>query len=307
MTNLGFTVNAVEQVLARLEHIAIYQSTLGLHLDNLKQSEMRSFESYFRDNILFALGQDQNVHFRRREIREKIRKWMYMSIMKFDLLLALPEMISIFEGRHQASLQKYAGIPLGPIEEDVVNSMDASNRAQLRDANVTISHFSATIHGLLITWVSSSFLSLEYICRAICYCTCYQFLLASLQKPSVVQHQQVYKTLRRLAAKEKRSEACVNCPIISKCQLHILDPIIGLYEVFYHLRVICDYKGLIFSNPNIQTFIRNEFVPKSLEALILADQSMEVFSAGYLRSPLSFKERSELFPSLKSNVLSLVS
>lgn len=226
--------------------------------------------------------------------------------MKFDLLLALSEIISIFERRHQTSLQKYAGIPLGPIDEDLVNSMDASNRARLRDANVTISHFSSTINGLLVAWVSSSFLSLEYICRAICYCTCYQFLLASLQRPSVVQHQQVYKTLHHLAAKEKRSDACINCPILSKCQLQALDPIIGLYEVFYHLRVICDYKGMIFSKPDIQTFIRNEFVPKSLEALILADQSMEVFSAGYLRSPLSFKERSELLPSLKSNVVSLV-
>lgn len=62
MTNLGFTVNAVEQVLARSECVAIYQSALGLHMDNLKQSEMSSFESYFKDNILFALSQDPNVH-----------------------------------------------------------------------------------------------------------------------------------------------------------------------------------------------------------------------------------------------------
>lgn len=304
MKNLGFTVNAVEQVLARSGYIAIYQSALKLHLDNLKRSEIRSFDSYFKDYILFTLRQNPNFQFGRREIREKIRKWMYVSVMKFDLLLSLPEIINIFDGGYKASLQKYAGIPLGPIDEDVVNSLDDSNRARLRDANVTISHFSSTIHGLLIILVSSSFLSLEYICRAICYCTCYQFLVASLQNPHVVQHQQVYKTLHRLAAKEKQSNACINCPIISKCQLHVLDPIIGLYEIFYHLRVICDYKSLIFSEPDFQLFIRNEFLPKSIEALILADQSLEVFSAGYLKSPVSFKERSERLPSLKANVLS---
>jgi hypothetical protein len=305
MASLGFTVGAVNEMLKRSDYAEVYRTTMRSHLAAFRQVDSRSFASYFTNHVLSELSHSSKPACERGEIREKIRKWMYLSTMKFDLLLALPEFITLVEKRCEAASHIYEGLPLGPVDEDSLEAVAEDGRKRLSEANQAIGHLNSTKAGLLVTWISSSFLSLEYICRTICYCACYGLLSESLRSPSTIQHQQVYKVLRRLETSNKQSDSCSGCPLLHQCQFSILTPLIGLYEVFYHLRVIGDYKDLVMARPDVQALIRNDFVPLSLETLLLAEEFMEVLSSGYLRSPLSFRQRSVLVPGLVAKVAGL--
>lgn len=305
MASLGLTVGAVNHILQRSDYVDLYRTTMRSHLAALKQVDSSPFASYFTNHVLSELSHSSQPAFERGEIREKIRKWMYLSTVKFDLLLALPEFIALVEKRCEAASHIYEGLPLGPVDADVLKDITEDGWDRLFEANQAIGHLNSAKAGLLVAWISSSFLSLEYICRTICYCACYGLLYESLRFSSTIQHQQIYKVLRRLETSNKQSDACSGCPLVHQCQFSAMTPLIGLYEIFYHLRVIGDYKDHVMARPHVQALIRNDFVPLSLETLLLAEEFMEVLSSGYLKSPLSFRQRSALVPGLVAKVVSL--
>ena len=69
--------------------------------------------------------------------------------------------------------------------------------------------------------------------------------------------------------------------------------IASIYEVFYHLRVIKDYRLEFYFEEQLTNFLLNEYIAKGFEVTSIFDKVMDRLFHNYLRSPISVADQKE--------------
>ena len=89
-----------------------------------------------------------------------------------------------------------------------------------------------------------------------------------------------------LAGEGGDNVTCKMCPIVEKCGIESYLSIAQVYELFYHIRAIKDYRMELYFNTDLISFLLNEHINKGFQALCVNNEVADRLLKGYLVNPL---------------------
>jgi hypothetical protein len=188
--------------------------------------------------------------------------------------------------------KEYSDIPIGPQDEETINQMTEEEIRRWHEGNIALAYAGISLTNLYGVFVSELFFTIEAMLRAVCIGSCLGFAIKSIDPKITIQHDEIFKTLRRLG-NEKNSIYCKLCPITEKkCSFEDFSKLADLYELFYHIRAIKDYRKEFYFKEGLQEFLI-DYMKKSFEAACVIDEIMAKLFQDYLGFPLTLKEEKE--------------
>ena len=89
---------------------------------------------------------------------------------------------------------------------------------------------------LLGLFCSELFFAVEAACRVICIGTCLDFAIKSLLSNIIIQHDEVYQTLKRIGHEDSEKVSCITCSNKASCKkIPPMTDIASFYELCYHI------------------------------------------------------------------------
>ncbi len=220
------------------------------------------------------------------QIRPSIQKWSLIGDMKAYYLIRLREQMPSQLFELGTVIGEYHDVPIGPTDTEVVQRMTEKELERWHRGNVMVYYTNISLFNLFGIFVSELFFALEAMCRAICSCACLQYAIEAADSNVIIQHQQVHKTLKMLAQGGGQGVNCKLCSIRQECRISACLSIAAVYELFYHIRVIKDYRLEFYYNNDWLPFMTNEYVDKGFQALCTVSEIQSRLMKGYLENPL---------------------
>ena len=97
-----------------------------------------------------------------------------------------------------------------------------------------------------------------------------------------------------LAGEDGDNVTCKMCPIIEECGIESYLSIAQVYELFYHIRAIKDYRMEFYFNADLLSFLVNEYLDKGFQALCIMDEVSDRLLKDYLINPLPLSVLKEM-------------
>jgi len=286
MTTLGLSTNAVKSILQRNDWVRLYSRELDERVSDIKGNEQTFPERRFLELIKPRLENIFDPDAMQYQVRESIRKWAFIGDMKAYYLIKLLEEIPIQLSEASKTYREYSDIPMGPQDEDIVQRMTKEERERWHRGNVTLVYTSVSVQNLLGIFASELFFGLEAMCRAICSGSCLSYAIKAALPDATIQHNEIYRTLRTIAGEGGDNVTCKMCPMSAQCGIGSYLSIAQVYELFYHIRAIKDYRQEFYFNADLQSFLVNDYIHKGFQALCIIDEVRSRLLKGYLVSPL---------------------
>lgn len=292
MAELGISLKGIVQNLQKDNWVDVYQYELTTRTTGFSYSDFPEgiFNKQLKRKIENALKNE--IKSKKANPRETIQRWWVISTNKGFSLLRLMKIIPHEISKISKIFALYEGAPLGPQDETVVNAMDSENIVQWRRSTLETFYSRMSTNNLYGLYISELFFTFEAMCRLLCISSCIDFAIRAFSPTITVQHDEIYQTLKRISSKDKDSGRiiCKLCPIRKQCgTTDIYYKTALLYELFYHLRVIKDYRLEFYFDPNIESLLKmlnDELIPKSDFVICTLDKALNRLFDEYMFSPL---------------------
>ncbi len=297
MHNLGLSPSAVQSILQKHDWVKICRDELAQRLSGLIETDFP--EGYFARSIKpqldRALQQELTLDGTSIvDIRGTIQRWILISNFKAQLLIRLSSLIPNEFSVYNEIMEKYSGVPLGPQDSEVIDKMTEDELKWWHYGNIAIFFTSSSVTNILGLFVSELFFTLEAMARALCIASCLAFSIKSVLPMVTIQHDEIYKTLKRLGSKDRDKVTCRLCPIAESCICsQSYNQIALIYELFYHLRVIKDYRLDFYFEPELIPFLMADYIPQGFEVICTIDKVIHRVFLNYMVSPLSIADHKE--------------
>ena len=227
-------------------------------------------------------------------IRESIQRWMLISHNKSALLIKLLDLIPKELSESNKIFTHFKDVPIGPQDSDVVEQMNEIERERWHEGNIAISFAGLSINNIVGLFVSELFFTIEAMCRVICIGSCLEFAIKTVLPTTIIQHDEVYKTLKRLGLDSNSKVTCKLCRANQDCSgFDSYSKLASFYELLYHLRVIKDYRLEFYFEKNLTDFLLGEYLTKGFEITSIFDKIMDRLFHSYLRFPVSVADQKE--------------
>lgn len=296
MHDLGLSPSSVQSVLQRQDWIELYKNELKDRCSELKEVDFP--EGYFvavvKPEMEKALHKELAEESKELDVRRTIQRWRLLSDFKAQSLLRL---ILLFP--HELSLSreitdKYKDVPLGPQESEIVEGKTTEELERWQEGNIAVFFTGTSIKNILGLFVSELFFTVEAMARALCIGSCLEFAIKSVLPAITIQHDEINKTLRRLGNEDKEKVSCKLCSLSENCiRSHAYICISMLYELFYHFRVIKDYRLEFYFKPELIPFLVNEYMQEGFEIICTLDKALDRVFHNYMISPLTLVDHKE--------------
>ena len=286
MTIFGLSSRAVQSILNKKDWVRLYSQELDERLSNIAGNKEDFPEKRFLELIKPRLESIFDDDTMQHQVRESIIRWTLIANMKAFFLIKLLEEIPRKLSEASKIYREYSDIPMGPQDEDTVRRMTEEERKRWSSGNVTLLYTKASVQNLLGIFVSELFFTLEATCRAICSGSCFKYAIKAACSNIAIQHNEIYKTLRVLAGEGGDNVTCKMCPISEECMIGSYLSIAQIYELFYHIRAIKDYRIEFYLNADFESFLLKEYMHKGFQALCVIDEVSDRLLKGYLVNPL---------------------
>lgn len=179
----------------------------------------------------------------------------------------------------------------GPQEEKIVKAMTAEERETWRVANITTMALSAKWTGLISLHITERFFAFESLAKSLCAARCIDFCYKAIDPNSIIQHQEVWKTLKRLGADRKNNNTCRLCRLATDC--HVVEEaslFAQSYIALIHMRMLKDYREELLFNTKVQEYFAGPLFDLMGELLFLIEEYNDMVLGKFLSRPLSFRE-----------------
>lgn len=288
MEELNLSAHSVQKILQNDKWVDVYRK----HLDNCHSQIIESrfpmniFPDIIKPQLVKTLKIDhsnQDVDFL---IRTNLQKWSLLSCYKYQFLIRLQQLIPLEIDDTKKIRDFYSDVPLGPIEHAIFEKLSEDNRIKWSEGSKMVYFKDSSLKNFIGIFVSEEFFITEAMCRVLLIGTCFEFALKSILPNTVLQHDEIHKTLKRLGSKKHDKVACKMCGVNKECiQRDIFLDLANFYCLLYHLRVIKDYKMDFFDNPDFTHFLLNDFFTKGFEITCNLENMINKNFAGYWSSP----------------------
>lgn len=84
------------------------------------------------------------------------------------------------------------------------------------------------------------------------------------------------------------------CPIIEECGIGSYLSIAQVYELFYHIRAIKDYRMEFYLNADLLSFMGKKYISKGFQALCVINEVADGLLKDYLVNPLPLSVLKEM-------------
>lgn len=305
MVNLGLSPNAIQSVLQKTDWVNIYKQELSERCSDL--NAMGFPEKYFvnaiKPHLEKALQDEISNDSKKDELRKIIQRWMLVSEFKSQslirLLLLIPDELSL----SNRVKKKYRAVPIGPQDSDVVDQMTPEELQNWHEGSLAIFFAGTSISNLLGLFVSELFFTFEAMARVLCIGICLEFAIKSILPSIIIQHDEIHKTLRRIGNESKQKVSCKMCSLQEICFRSLsYQKISQIYELFYHLRAIKDYRLEFYFEPELTTFLIKDYMPQGFAIACVADEAIDRIFSGYMKSPLLLKDYKDKIHSILSKI-----
>jgi len=292
MKSLGCSPQSVQSILNKHNWIEIYQKEFAKRYLALSKSNIP--RRYFADKLkkhLELIFEEKNALGINWQVRKAVQKWMQISNYKAQSLILISQLSSQHKRTSKIITNRYKGIPIGPQDSTTVSKMNLEERKKWREGNIALSYTSVSNSNMIRLYISELFFCFEAYCRTLCTGSCLEFAVKSISPTVTIQHDEVYKTLKRLGGGNEDKVACQLCQIKNTCiKFPSCLEIAAVYELFYHLRVVMDYHTEIYENTGFRKYLINCLMKKSLEIISKMDILQNKLFSNYMVFPLCFEE-----------------
>lgn len=290
-TNLGFSAIAIQKMISSPNWVETYREELKSRVADLKVDSFEKdlFISALKEKLYKALESELSTdeYF----VRNSIAEWMQISHLKaFSMFNAIPRILNQLTKTVEI-YEQYLDVPIGPQEKTIVKKMDQETVAKWRSGSLMAFYSEASINNVLGTYVSEVFFTTEAMLRIICMGSCVEFAIKTILPNQIIQHDFIHKTLKRLGNESSEKVNCRLCSMNDTCKRkNDFLVIASIYEVFYHLRAIKDYKRAFYFNDNLSEFLISDFIPTGLNVVFSLDEIINNIYSNYLYFPYSLEE-----------------
>lgn len=293
MQNLGLSPAAVQKILQDRDWVEKYRTRLT---DLCKSPPNSDFlDRYFVNFVKEPLQKSLQKGSDKVDFRETIQRWWLISDHKAEGLMRLILLISDEFSVLRDIKAQYDGVPFGLIHAEAVAKMSKEELDRWRECSTVVSFANRTVTNLLGLYVSEAFFTLEAMARTVCIGSCFEFALKSVLPDVTVQHDSVHKTLLRLSKQQKDSVVCRLCTLNDICvSNNFYSQFARIYELFYHLRVVKDYRLDFYFERELIPFLLEEYLSKTFKVICEFDKVLNRLYRDYMESPISLSERQEL-------------
>lgn len=296
MNKLGFSANAVSKVMKEPDWVQIYSDECNERLANVKQHTFP--KEYFIKTIKPLLegfvGDKPDV-----DIRKIVQKWMVIFTYKAWALIRVQDIESKDNKIYKEIYKKYADIPNGPQNDDVVKKMTEEEFKNWVEGGAAKSYAYYNYKNILGLFCSELFFAVEAACRVVCIGTCLDFAIKSLLSNIIIQHDEVFKTLKRIGREDSEKISCITCANKEKCkEIPSITNIASLYELCYHIRVIKDYKLEFYWEHNFEEFLKQQYLPEGIKIIYFLESVIDALFCNYLMSPYKLENDKEMMSKL---------
>jgi len=287
---LGFSVNSINSILKDDKWVDIYKNEFMLRSGVLKSSYFKDglFEKILKSELEISLKDEisDDPYY----IRSNISKWMQIAHLKSFSLFKLVPLVNEQLDSSLKVYKEYQDVPLGPQDKNTLDALNKDAVAKWRDGNLLIFFSEASINNILGLYISELFFSAESMLRIICIGSCIEFSIKAILPNHIIQHEEIHKTLRKLAKEESEKVSCRLCKMNPKCpRMSSYLDLANIYEIIYHLRVLKDYKREFYFNNSLTDFFITIFIAKGLDIIFILDEIIQKIYSNYLMSPYSLR------------------
>lgn len=290
MEELGLSANSVQKILQNKNWVEIYRERLSNCHSIITETRSPSnlFSDVIEPQLVISLGIDHPKKEVDKIIRDNLQKWSLLFSYKYQFLIRLQQLIPEEVADTKKIQNFYSDVPLGPLDTDIFEKLSFNDRIKWSEGSKVVHFKNTSLKNFIGIFVSEEFFITEAMCRVILIGTCYEFALKSILPNTVIQHDEIYKTLKRLGSKKHDKVACKMCIVNEQCiQRDIFLELAQLYCLLYHLRVIKDYKMDFFNNRDFTNFLLNDFFIKSFEITCNFEKIIDKNFSKYWWSPSS--------------------
>lgn len=147
-----------------------------------------------------------------------------------------------------------------PIQQEDIDSLDDIEKEIAQKASEDFYSIYIRFTVMVIGLVNIIFSALEASCKILCSLCCFSFS-SSYAQNDIIQHSEIWKTLRRLSQIGSReSNDCKNCQISNNCSLNTnFEALANIYCYAIKVRMLADYDDIFFKEPQILYDIKEYF------------------------------------------------
>jgi len=288
VNNLGFSAKSVSRILGSDNWVEVYRQELKERIEKIdvKAIPREYFSKEIRPLLETFVGDRPEV-----DIRRIVQKWMLIFTYKAWAVLRIYDLIPRDKAIHDAIYTKYRNIPSIPLDSVAYERMSDQEKKQWHEGHLARSYSNYNYRNVLGLFCSELFFAVEAACRVICIGTCLDFSIKSLLSNIVIQHDEVFKTLKRIGSERADNVSCITCASKQKChEIPSVTDTAAMYELCYHIRVIKDYKLEFYWEETFKNFVENDYVANGVELLSSFESILESLFSGFLESPFSIKK-----------------
>jgi hypothetical protein len=288
MNNLGFSANAVSRILGNQNWVDVYRTESEDRLKKINETLIP--KQYFLKEIKPLLesfvGDRPDV-----DIRKLVQKWMLLFTMKAWGVIRIQDVISNDKSKYEQLYSKYGSTPSGPLDSEAIKKMSKQDIEQWQEASLVRAYSRYNYKNVLGLFCSELFFAVEAACRVICIGTCLDFAIKSLLANVVIQHDEVFKTLKRIGSEQTENVSCITCVSKQKChEIPSVNNISALYELCYHIRAIKDYKLEFYWEESFEEFLEAHYLTRGVELLTCFESILDSLFSGFLMFPFKLKD-----------------
>lgn len=162
-----------------------------------------------------------------------------------------------------------------PISQDDIDSLEGEEKDILIQANKD--HYSLYLNFIvmIVGLINIIFSALEAECKIVCSLSCFTFSLSYAQN-DIIQHHQVWKTLRRLGQiTSHNNKDCQSCQMQNNCTFQInFEALSNIYCYAIKIRMLADYEEIFFKDQKMLSYINDYF--NILENVINEQENIKI-------------------------------
>lgn len=287
MNNLGFSANAVSRVLSNKNWVDVYRTEFKDRLEKINETVIP--KQYFLKEVKPLLesfvGDRPKV-----DMRKIVQKWMLIFTIKAWGVIRIQNLISNDKIKYEQIYSKYSKIPSSPLDSEAIEKMSKQEKEQWHEGSLARAYSRYNYKNILGLFCSELFFAVEAACRVVCIGTCLDFSIKSLLSNMVIQHDEVFKTLKRIGSEQTENVSCITCVSKQKChEIPSVNNISALYELCYHIRAIKDYKLEFYWEESFEKFLEADYLTRGVELLSCFESILDSLFSGFLMSPFCSK------------------
>ncbi len=289
MDEMGLSPGSVQSIIDSKKAVERYQHRLDYCYAYLSENNFpdKHFQQQIEPELVSILKKNgKSKKCIQKEIRETNRRWGFLALTKSQFLIRLNHLIP-----EELDSAKWVNtychdVPFGCVTKDATDKLTPEQIQRWSDGNLLMYHKNSSYINLTGVLLSENFFVIETLCRTILFGSCLEFALKSLDEKTTVQHKEIYQSLKRMGDANSDKIICKLCSFNKRCKKCADFLILAqVYELFYHLRVIKDYKMEFWDMELFSPLFSQKNLEYMFNIVIKVQQIDTRIYNGYWRSP----------------------